>query len=105
MLVHYNVASAEFPSRSDQEAMQKCVSVVLQVNELKLSAPLVIISCDGFNVLRVETRAGKRDILRACLIAPIDCISKSFKFSVTESLLLLRFLIKLGLFITTFTKN
>ena len=24
LLVHYNVASAEFPSRSDQEAMQKC---------------------------------------------------------------------------------
>ena len=27
LLVHYNVASAEFPSSSDQEAMQKCVSV------------------------------------------------------------------------------
>ena len=35
------------------------VLVVLQVEELKSSAPLVIISCDFLNVLGVETRVGK----------------------------------------------
>ena len=78
--------------------------LVLQVKELKLLAPLVRISSDGFNVSRVEIRVGKssscsriewkRDIQCACLIAFIDFIFKSFKFSVTESLLPLRFLIK-----------
>ena len=95
------------PVRSSLSVLIKklCRNVlVLQVEELKLLAPLVTISCDGFNEFRVEIKVGKcsscsrtewkRDILRACLIAFIDFIFKSFKFSVTESLLPLRFLIK-----------
>ena len=43
LLVYYNVASAEFPSSSDQEAMQKCVSVAgLRVQ---------IVSTSGDNIM------------------------------------------------------
>ena len=74
------------------------VLLVLQVEELKLLAPLVTISCDGSNVSKVEIRVGKSSSCSRTEwkrdIPFIDFIFKSFKFSVTESLLPLRFLIK-----------